>query len=395
MRTIHLMERGTTSDVALTADEVRFLRSARAGVSILASGKAGVYDLKASQVIGTLVGPTFRLLIQPKLPVRRVLYLLGYMRGTIRLDETTILGEAGELAEVMQLLFMKALERALRGGLVRGYVSREEELAAMRGRLDVGGLVLRRFGVVPPLPCTYDELTIDTEPNRRLLAAAVRLAVLPGGKMALAQRLRELVRGMEGIRLIHYGRTLSVLPPDRRYAHFAEALALADMVLRNSSVELREGDVSATGLLVDMEELYEGFVFTALGEVLSESGRWERHPPDLYLDEARRVKLEPDILWSSARGEPRLVLDAKYKSSVQGMHADLYQALAYCTALGLRTGILLYADTEESVHRIPAAGIALHVVRFDPDGEPDELRNRARQLAARLEELVAAGRAAA
>ena len=77
--------------------------------------------------------------------------------------------------------------------------------------------------------------------------------------------------------------------------------------------------------------------------------------------------MRADLVWLHHR-EPVAVVDAKYKAEkLSGYpNADVYQMLAYCTALGLRVGHLVYARGNEigMEHRIRNAGITVkaHVV---------------------------------
>ena len=55
------------------------------------------------------------------------------------------------------------------------------------------------------------------------------------------------------------------------------------------------------------------------------------------------VTMRPDLLLEAA-GRSALAVDAKWKRPPKGalVTADLYQVLAYCTALGLGKGVLVY-----------------------------------------------------
>jgi 5-methylcytosine-specific restriction enzyme subunit McrC len=378
--------------VALTPEELRALQAARAGLRILATATPGKFDIETSQYVGTFSGPGIRVFIEPKLPVDRVLYLLGYIRGAERmLKRAGIYGGSAGLVEVMQSLYCRALEHGLRSGLVRGYERHREELVSLRGRVDANALVLRRFGVFPPVPCEFDELTADTEPNRRLLAAAHRLSRLESSRQDLVQTLRRLASVFDGVSRINYSGRLAPLARDRRYEAFDFALVLANLVLENSSLELHEGRLEAAGLLINMEELYEKFATILLGELLrGRGGQWSYHPVGLFMDAQERVKLTPDAVWWQRKGQPQLVLDAKYKSTVVGESQDLYQMLTYCTAMGLRHGVLLYAEAEETTHVVNVAGVHIHVLRLDLSGEPEDIHVRAKLLAGRLAQLAEA-----
>jgi len=63
-----------------------------------------------------------------------------------------------------------------------------------------------------------------------------------------------------------------------------------------------------------------------------------------HLDLQKRIRLIPDLTWWRG-GTRKAVIDAKYKplTDQRFPNADAYQMLAYCTALGLDRGYLVYA----------------------------------------------------
>ena len=70
----------------------------------------------------------------------------------------------------------------------------------------------------------------------------------------------------------------------------------------------------------------------------------------------------------------RAVVDAKYKAERPGgfPDADLYQMLAYCTALRLRVGHLVYAKGNEPrrAHHIQGTDVTIHAHALDLDQPP-------------------------
>jgi 5-methylcytosine-specific restriction enzyme subunit McrC len=117
---------------------------------------------------------------------------------------------------------------------------------------------------------------------------------------------------------------------------------------------------------------------------------------DHHFDEAGQVRLRPDIVWK-IRGSAVAVIDAKYKAEKPAGYpnADLYQLLAYCTVLGLRSGHLVYAQGNEKParHVVRRSGIEIFCHAVDLDQEPDVLISQMRDLAqtiaaARLTALV-------
>lgn len=78
------------------------------------------------------------------------------------------------------------------------------------------------------------------------------------------------------------------------------------------------------------------------------------------------------------------VLDAKYKRVEDNdrPHADLYQMLAYCTALGVPEGHLIYASGDApSSHTVREAGTRLRTWMLDLSQPTEHILEQARQIA--------------
>jgi 5-methylcytosine-specific restriction enzyme subunit McrC len=382
-----------TLGVSLSPEEVRVLREAGAEVKVIATGVVDRYDVETAQHVGTIVGPSIRVVISPKITMPRVLYLMGYATDALRFGASTRLAHEADLLVAMQALFANALERALYGGLVRDYRTFDAELVAPRGRIDAMRVFTRRAGIFPPVDCSSDEYTADTEANRRLLAAARRLSRGSLGLSPAGARIRGMLGRFEEVGdLVVDARRLQPVRLDRRGKRYAPALAYADLILRNASVELRHGHTDAITFLVNMNVVYENFVVRALEPHVAVAGtRWTHHPAGLHLDEEQVFLIEPDALWATAAGEPLLVVDAKYKTIAQGLVDDAYQMLAYCTALGLRRGVLIYAGATPQRHRIRNTTTEIVIACLDPRGEPAEIEARVATLAAELRALAPNG----
>jgi 5-methylcytosine-specific restriction enzyme subunit McrC len=166
------------------------------------------------------------------------------------------------------------------------------------------------------------------------------------------------------------------------------SLRLAELVLRATSVEHAAGTVAVNGFLIDMPRLFQDFVTVALREALEGAygGRLTAEPLH-HFDEAGRVRLYPDIVWHIG-GAPVAVIDAKYKAEKPRGYpnADLYQLLAYCAVLGLRTGHLVYArgNEEPTRHVVRGAGVEIVCHALDLDQSPDALLAEVRGLAASI-----------
>lgn len=389
-RRLVLRERASKRGVRLSAEEMRALSTSRARLVITGTDEPGLYDIEAKNVVGTIVTPTLRVIITPKIPIKRLLFLMRYAAELGQFDALAHLEQDDDLLDVMRRLYAEALDRALAGGPIRGYQPTSEALVCPRGRLDLVDLQCRRHGVFPPIDCDFDSFTADIEPNRRLLYAA-QLVTRSGGNDVAASRLRGLLPRLQEVGLSHYrpGKLLP-LSLDRRFERYRAALSLAAVIIEVGSVELRHGTTESVGFLLDMDAVYEKFVVEILREALElDSRTWRYHPGGLYLDEDRTFRLTPDAAWYP-RGSrrPALVLDAKYKVKDRLVREDAYQMVAYCTALEANDGVLVYASCPEESRALRHSGVHLHAIELDPDGSPDELRVRALEIATRLRQIA-------
>jgi 5-methylcytosine-specific restriction enzyme subunit McrC len=158
--------------------------------------------------------------------------------------------------------------------------------------------------------------------------------------------------------------------------------------LEDASPEHGPGGLRIEGFLFDMNKLFEDFVTVALRDALRGSGHTARFQDSHHLDEAAAVRMRPDLVLYGPDGIPCAVADAKYKAEKRGGYpdADLYQMLAYCTALGLSAGHLVYAkgNASHGAHRVRRAGILIHKHALDLDQEPSGLLADVGEVARRM-----------
>ncbi|WP_342781367.1 McrC family protein [Streptomyces roseicoloratus] len=355
----------------------------------------GTWRLRAGSRVGAVTltvpggeGVTVR--ITPKVPIARLLFLLGYSsdpRGWW--DGTVELAAHDDLLPAFAHAVERRIDRALRQGLLQGYRTAEESSPVVRGRLRESEQIRRRFGMPVPAEVTYDEFTTDTTENRILRTAVDRLLRLPAVPRTVRTRLTHQRSRLADVTPLPPGRTLPAWRPTRLNARYHPALHLAETVLRGSSSEHLPGGLRMDGFLFDMNGVYEDFVCTALREAMRAfGGRSVLQARNLHMDEGASIRLRPDFVWYGEAGAPEIVADAKYKARrKQGFpNADLYQLLAYCTALGLPEGHLVYAkgNAPHTSHHVRHAGTVLHQHAVDLNQQPTELLAEIAALARRM-----------
>ncbi|MBZ6114590.1 MULTISPECIES: McrC family protein [Streptomyces] len=315
----------------------------------------------------------FTLRVRPKVPIARLFFLLGYSldpTGGWR-DREVDVAEHRDVVPALAHAVERQVDRALRQGLLQGYRAAEESSLVVRGRIREAEQIRRRFGAMLPVEVAYDEFTTDIAENRILRTAVERLLRLAGVPREVRRRLLYQRARLAEVTPTVRGQPMPGWQPTRLNARYQSALRLAEVLLGGASVEHAPGGLRVDGFLFDMNQLFEDFVTVALREALRGSGQLARLQDSHHLDEASAIRMRPDFVLYGPDGTPCAVADAKYKAEKRGGYpdADLYQMLAYCTALGLGEGHLVYAkgNASHAAHRVRHAGILIHQHALDLD----------------------------
>ncbi|MER5681271.1 MULTISPECIES: McrC family protein [Streptomyces] len=360
-----IQETGAGTPYELTGDQVAALVAVPHLVR-LSPAPGGRWAVRGNQKVGTVrlrtrSGGSVHLRLRPKIGIRDLLFLLSYAPADPWRPEQVTAATADDLLPVLADLLARTARRTLEAGVLHGYREVEEELPLIRGSIRTTAQ-LRRTGLPLPVAVRYDDHTPDVPENRVLLAALHLAAYLPGVPRPTCLALRHLADRLHGVHRPRPGEPLPTWTPSRLNARYAQALRLAELLLSGSSIRQEGGTpIPADGFLLDLPQVFERFVTVALGESLARHGI-RGAPQDRHrLDEARRVGFRPDLVLYR-EGRPVSAVDAKY-TFLRGAAPPvehLYQLLAYCTALGLTHGHLVYAATTSG----PAP--TDHVIRRSP-----------------------------
>ncbi|CAM5610936.1 McrC family protein [Streptomyces chartreusis] len=357
---------------------------------------SGHWSLRAGSKVGAVAvavpggGGPITVRVVPKVSIARLFFLLGYSlapKGGWRDGEVDVTAHP-DLLPALAHAVERQIDRALRQGLLQGYRVTEETSMVVRGRIREAEQIRRRFGATLPVELEYDEFTTDIAENRLLRAAVERLLRLPGVPHDVRRGLLHQRARLADVAVIPRGQPLPTWQPNRLNSRYEQALRLARTVLDNASVEHAPGGLRIDGFLFDMNKLFEDFVTVALREACRRLGHSARLQDSHHLDEAASIRMRPDFVLYEPGGAPCAVVDAKYKAEKRDgfPEADLYQMLAYCTALGLREGHLVYAkgNAPHAAHTVRHAGIVIHQHALDLDQEPSDLLSDVEEVAARL-----------
>jgi 5-methylcytosine-specific restriction enzyme subunit McrC len=360
-------------DTLVASDLVDVQYRAAAGIAVAAKRKVGV----------ARVGPVI-VRIVPKIPVERIMFLLGFTCDRGWRAGPVPFAVAEDLVAAIADAYLRQIEPALEEGPLQGYHEVDDALTVLRGRLREQEQLRHRFGVPVPIHVRYDEFGADIAENQILRTAAHRLLRLPMVDGATRTRLRHVDATLAEARLLDRAVPLPSWRPTRLNERFQLALWLAELIVRQTSIDQPHGPAQADGFVVDMAKVFEDFVTKALGEALSAIGGTCIAQRRVWLDSASSIPIQPDLTWLRD-DEPMAVVDAKYKAEKPSgfPNADLYQMLAYCTALRLQVGHLVYAkgNETESSAIIPNAKIDIRCHTVDLNAHQDGLAKQIGELA--------------
>ncbi|MFJ5862560.1 restriction endonuclease [Pseudarthrobacter sp. NPDC092439] len=342
----------------------------------------GLYRLEPVGKVGSVRTPTVQLDVRPKdrLDLSRLLFLLSYAGDQGFRPDTVAAVEEKDLWGALAESLAKLAERALGRGVLQGYLTVDESLRTVKGRIRISDQISRRPGMLVPLEVSYDEFTEDIAENRILRAALERMGQVPRVRPEVLSRLRQLKGKLDAVTRLPAGAPLPPWRPTRMNLRYHPVLRLAELILRNSSAESGEGKQQTASFVVDMGEVFRDFVGAALREAMSAFPGELRLKYNALLSEAvrdaDRLSVRPDVVHLLG-GRPVVVYNAKYKAATDtgaSLTADHYQMLAHCTALAVPTAWLVYAGAGEvKLRRILNTDIDIVEFPLDLSRPPSEI----------------------
>lgn len=313
------------------------------------------HGVKAAGVVGIISVPGATLEILPKIDgedgeVRKALVRMLAVAWDVRVADGELAGldtQRRDLLEVLIGLFANRLLVAVRRGLPRRYVSHEEDLRLLRGKLNVVRQVTQLAVRPDVLACRFDELSENTPLNRVFKAAVNRLAGVTRSA-ANARILAELAARLEfvGDSPVPLAEPVRL---DRTNAAYHDLHRLARLFLSGDWQSTASGESLGFSLLFPMPDLFEKFIGRRL---VRAAAPWpvrlqSRGRSALQDDEGSLFELQPDCLIETPAGTVVLdtkwkILDSRDRRKLGVSQGDVYQMLNYGQAYDAPRLVLLY-----------------------------------------------------
>ncbi|MDE0509502.1 MAG: McrC family protein [Gammaproteobacteria bacterium] len=308
--------------------------------------------LRAGQVVGVLSTPSVNVEILPKVHTENdpnLRYSLVRMLAVARKlpiadhELAALSTQTENLLEILIRIFADRLSAAVRRGIPHRYISIEEELPRLKGKLDIKRQFSRNAVRPERFACKFDEFSADTPLNRLLKTAVARLLKIsgsPANRRVLTELLARFDEVSDSLDPLREKVTL-----DRTNRMFHQLHAMAKLLLNGDWQSTSSGRVEGFSLLFPMNDLFEEYVGRSLKFALSTRNvELQNRQYHAIIDSPdNRFQLKPDIVVDG-----NIIVDTKWKELGQEQKnfgvkpSDIYQLLAYARAYSAKSVILLY-----------------------------------------------------
>ncbi|WP_164201765.1 5-methylcytosine-specific restriction endonuclease system specificity protein McrC [[Micrococcus luteus] ATCC 49442] len=299
--------------------------------------------------------------------IRNVYVMLAYAFRAIRSDgNDRIAAERFDhIHDLLAEILVRGVGAQVKRGLHRDYLDHSDEIATVRGRIDVTRTIATRSNTRGRLVCEFDEYEPDTPHNRALKSVIVLLIRHSDVAVARKGALRRLLPYLDAVTLVApTSIRWDTLTYHRANATYRLLLGVCELIVFGLLPTENSGSSKLTSWVSDdaMNRLYERFLreyYTFHHPELSSGAptvNWDLDEPSSHSTQLPLMRTDVTL-----RNRDRtLIIDAKYyshtlqtggwgKATVHS--ANLYQVFSYVKNEDTRrdgsvSGLLLYARTD-------------------------------------------------
>lgn len=265
------------------------------------------------------------------------------------------------LLDILAKVYSKKLLNELQKGLYREYVSKEEALSIIKGKILISKSIKENTINKNKMNCKYDEFTEDNLFNA-ILKRAINVILFSIKNDDVKKELNIINNIFNDVSDIYISNNIILnYKLNRMNNRFLECFTLAKLILLNSSMDKSLGKENGFSILFEMNYLYEEYIGVLLKEVFNDTNisinTQEKSRYLLWntLKERNEIALKPDIVIYKDN-KPKVIIDTKWKrSSIDNREtysqSDIYQMYAYITTYTeCEECILLYPKEENISH---------------------------------------------
>lgn len=244
----------------------------------------------------------------------------------------------GMLSPLLVACFVSEMRKLVKHGLMRDYISRQENLNKAKGRINIRQNEREniRNGRYDRIVCQYDDYSANIPENRLLKACLLACRSLlaqyclinNAGAQFLSETvvsLNKLLRQFESVG--DWNHNLNLPRRTRMREDYRSCLSLAKMIVRRQDRSIAEqGQTNAVPCFwIDMALLFERYVLALLRSCYGE---------DVVYQFKGVIGERPDFLLH--HGDEKLILDTKYMENVVGKIDIIRQLSGYARDIAIQ-----------------------------------------------------------
>ncbi|HTU19466.1 MAG TPA: hypothetical protein VMG10_15505 [Gemmataceae bacterium] len=394
-RTLFLTER-LPREVRLAPVDVAFLLEHHRGhLEVLTTGRRDRYRLTALGCAGVVTAPTCRFVIRPKIPLVNVFAMLDPL-ADVHAEGDSIAPRTGtETLDFLAGQLARRMAEHIAAGLHRAYRECREQGTVLHGRLDLPAQLREAPGRKDQLHSQYDELSADVPCNQAVRTTAESLLASPLLGTEVRAALRQALAGFEGVSSVPLSpRLWEMIASGPIPTEYRRLLDLCRLLADSLTLGDAAGPIPSPSFLLDLERVFERHVTRGVVEAFASSRTHtvavqKTHTVTEPTPYQQDVTMRPDLTIDRV-ARTLLVVDAKWKRWTGNAEtSDLYQVLAYGTALGAEVVMLVYPGKRWRCreYRFTHTTLRLRVCSLRVGGTREECLRSVRRLARALKRL--------
>jgi len=338
---------------------------------------------------------------KPKIPIRNIYYMLCYAWGYLKEEFDSKFGveDFSDIHNLLAALYVNGTVNLIKRGLNKYYVERNDDLATIKGKIDLSETLKNQGLIKKKINCVYDEFSKDIVLNQivgttlRILSKDLKI------KEDLKGSIIRLMPYFSHLKKVEFSHNLfSRLRFTRNNYHYQILINISYLIYQGL-IASDEGDkILFNDFIRDsqMATLFEKFVLNYYKEKLPNKYYYVHSPRINWqlLEEDSNMtylpSMQTDVTVENKLENWQLIIDAKYYSNtlvesyrgneekVRNQH--LYQLFTYVNNSdfkGIVKGMLLYPTINKEIdeeYQMKYNSLYIKTLNLDQDFEAIEDR---------------------
>lgn len=307
-------------------------------------------QLVAKQYVGQCVVdlPDFGSLtftVHPKVPIDQLMSWWCWSESLIQpLNATLPLETVSDLLDQLAFWLSERILNQARLGLLSAYREETEPLTSPRGQILIRPTIMGLLQGKTTAFCTYSERTQDIPDNQVLLWTLDCLRRSALKHPQARYQVQAAWQALQGVasKVPYTSKQCFNWAYHRLNQHYELIHQLCGMILSRLSVSEKSGAQAVATFMLPMNVIFEGAVAKGLQHILAGQFNVIAQEPHTFSRKPAVYTRMDLVIRDRQTNHVIAVLDTKYKQGEVPGNSDVYQVVAYSSALDCRQAGLLY-----------------------------------------------------